>query len=79
MLSMKISEFLWKKSNICAKIIYNWARSSVVEHLPFKQGVEGSIPSGLTISNFKAPSSSGLGHQVFILKIAGSNPAGVTN
>ena len=26
-----------------------------------------------------APSSSGLGHQVLILKIAGSNPAGVTN
>ncbi len=25
-----------------------------------------------------APSSSGLGHQVLILKIAGSNPAGVT-
>lgn len=27
---------------------------------------------------YVAPSSSGLGHQAFILKIAGSNPAGVT-
>lgn len=26
-----------------------------------------------------APSSNGLGHQVLILEIAGSNPAGVTN
>lgn len=31
-----------------------------------------------TRSILTAPSSSGLGHQVLILKIAGSNPAGVT-
>ena len=26
---------------------YKWGCSSVVEHLPFKQGVDGSIPSTL--------------------------------
>ena len=30
------------------------------------------------VKSYAAPSSSGLGHQVLILKIAGSNPAGVT-
>ena len=30
------------------------------------------------VDSDEAPSSSGLGHQVLILKIAGSNPAGVT-
>ena len=49
--------------------------AQVVEHLPFKQGVQGSSPCGPT---FLAPSSSGLGHLVFIQKIAGSSPAGVT-
>ena len=39
------------------------ARSSMVEQFPFKEAVLGSSPSGLT----KAPSSSGLGHQVFSL------------
>lgn len=56
------------------KYAYLWARSSVVEHLPFKQGVGGSIPPGLTTT----PSSSGQGHWVFIPKIEGSNPSGVT-
>jgi hypothetical protein len=28
-----------------------WARSSAVEHLTFNQGVDGSIPSGLTTNS----------------------------
>jgi hypothetical protein len=39
------------------------AHSSMVEQFPFKEAVEGSNPSGLTL----APSSSGLGHEVFSL------------
>ena len=40
-----------------------WAHSSMVEQFPFKEAVEGSNPSGLTM----APSSSGLGQEVFSL------------
>ena len=33
------------RDGVCLSL--KWGCSSVVEHLPFKQGVEGSIPSTL--------------------------------
>jgi hypothetical protein len=45
------------------------------EHLPYKQGVAGSIPATPTIIVSEAElSSSGLGHMPVTHEIAGSNP-----
>ncbi len=48
-----------------------WGCSSVVEHLPFKQVVEGSIPSTLTIY---APLAQLAEQLTLNQRVRGSNP-----
>ena len=57
----------------------NGALAQLVEHIPFKDGVDGSSPSRVTIFQPKvygSPSSSGLGHYPFTVDTGVQIPLG---